>query len=164
MTFPSRRVFVAKLLLSLPAYSLVSANAQQSESATASRKAADIPEVDLLEPSALLPMLNAHDQPLILQVGSHVMYAEAHIAKAEYVGAAGTPDGIDALRKRVAALDKQQTIVLYCGCCPWIRCPNIRSAYWQLKDLGFAHVKALYIPTNFGTDWVSKSYPVAQGR
>jgi thiosulfate/3-mercaptopyruvate sulfurtransferase len=64
----------------------------------------------------------------------------------------------------VKALDRSQFIVLYCGCCPWIKCPNIRAAYQQLHSLGFTRVKVLYLATNFGTDWVNKGYPVARGR
>jgi len=29
--------------------------------------------------------------------------------------------------------------------------------------MGFTNVKVLYISNNFGTDWVSKGYPVAKG-
>jgi thiosulfate/3-mercaptopyruvate sulfurtransferase len=109
-------------------------------------------------------MLNSADKPLVLQIGSHVLYAEAHVPGSEYVGAAGTSAGLQALRERVAGLGKGQTIVIYCGCCPWGKCPNIRPAYELLQSLGFSNVKALYIPDNFGTDWVNKGYPVAKGR
>jgi hypothetical protein len=64
----------------------------------------------------------------------------------------------------VKSLDHAKSIVIYCGCCPWGKCPNIRAAYRQLNSLGFTHVKALYIATNFGTDWASKGYPVEKGR
>jgi len=102
------------------------------------------------------------EKPLVLQVGSHVLYAEAHVPGSEYVGAAGTSTGLQALRERVSSLKKNQVIVLYCGCCPWGKCPNIRPAYQELKALGFTQVKALYLANNFGTDWVTKGYPVAK--
>ncbi len=125
---------------------------------------ATIPSSALLQAPELVQLLLASNPPLILQVGSHVLYAEAHIAGAEYVGAAGTSQGLQALRDRVAHLKKDQPIVIYCGCCPWNRCPNIRPAYQQLESLGFTHVKALYLADNFGADWVNKGYPVAHGR
>jgi len=109
-------------------------------------------------------MLRASEKPLVLQIGSHVLYAEAHVPGSEYVGAAGTSAGQQALRERVSSLKKDQLIVVYCGCCPWGRCPNIRPAYEQLQSLGFTHVKALYLPDNFGTDWVDKGYPTTKGR
>jgi len=55
-------------------------------------------------------------------------------------------------------------VVLYCGCCPWGKCPNIDPAYKLMKSLGFTRLKVLHIADNFGTDWVDKGYPVAQGR
>ncbi len=109
-------------------------------------------------------MLPGSKKPLVLQVGSHVLYAEAHIPNAEYVGAAGTSAGLEGLRQRVSRVRKDRTLVIYCGCCPWGRCPNIRPAYEQLQTLGFTHVKVLYLAENFGTDWVDKGYPVAKGR
>jgi hypothetical protein len=49
--------------------------------------------------------------------------------------------------------------VIYCGCCPMLKCPNIRPAYSTLKELGFTHIRVLSLPTNLHTDWVSKDYP-----
>jgi thiosulfate/3-mercaptopyruvate sulfurtransferase len=141
------------------------AQAPVSASQTASARA-EIPAGELLQPEELEQILRASggEKPLILQVGSHVLYAEAHIPGSEYAGAAGQQEGLQSLQERVKALDRSQFIVLYCGCCPWIKCPNIRAAYQQLHSLGFTRVKALYLATNFGTDWVNKGYPVARGR
>jgi thiosulfate/3-mercaptopyruvate sulfurtransferase len=60
-------------------------------------------------------------------------------------------------------VDKNRTIIVYCGCCPWEKCPNIRPAFKELQNLGFTHVKALYIASNFGVDWVDKGYPTEKG-
>ena len=125
---------------------------------------ASIPQSVLIQPAELVQMLHNSEKPLMLHVGSHVLYAEAHIPGSEYAGAAGTSAGLQALRKRVSGLKKDQLIVIYCGCCPWGHCPNIRPAYEQLHSLGFTQIKALYLADNFGTDWVDKGYPVAKGR
>ena len=69
------------------------------------------------------------------------------------------PAGLQVLSDRVAALPKETAIVIYCGCCPWNRCPNIAAAYDTLHRLGFTRVQVLYIADNFGTDWVDKGYP-----
>lgn len=126
----------------------------------------EIPAAQLLQPAELVKILNssASEKPLILQVGSHVLYAEAHIPGSEYVGAGGQDSGLQALRDRVKSLKRDQLLVLYCGCCPWGKCPNIRPAYHALTSLGFTRVKVLYIADNFGTNWVAKGYPVAKGR
>lgn len=136
--------------------------AQQPEATTA--KTPDIPASELLQPSELESMLHEPTKPLILQVGSHVLYAEAHVPGSQYAGAAGTAEGLQTLSQLVANLRKDQPIVIYCGCCPWVRCPNIRAAYQKLHALGFTHVKAVYIAQNFGTNWVDQGYPIEKGR
>jgi thiosulfate/3-mercaptopyruvate sulfurtransferase len=121
-----------------------------------------IPQAQLMQPDELNKLL-AHPQaikPLILQVGSRVMFDQAHIKGAEYAGPAGHADGLEALRNRVSSLPRNSPIVIYCGCCPWNRCPNIGPAYQLLNGLGFTNFKVLYIGEDFGTDWVDKGYPV----
>jgi thiosulfate/3-mercaptopyruvate sulfurtransferase len=153
---------------SLPAVVVVSLLALfESGAATAQHKpAASIPAADLVQPAELAASLKSAttQKPLILQVGSHVLYAEAHIAGSEYAGSAGQEGGLQTLRDRVVKLPKDASIVIYCGCCPWTRCPNIAPAYDQLRALGFSHVKVLYIADNFGTNWVDQGYPVDKGR
>jgi hypothetical protein len=67
------------------------------------------------------------------------------------------------LRKRVEGLSRTPFIVIYCGCCPWSHCPNVRPAYEALHNLGFRILKVLYIAGNLGTDWVHKGYPFEKG-
>jgi thiosulfate/3-mercaptopyruvate sulfurtransferase len=144
------------------------AQAASSASANAAAPAkipAEIPATELLQPNELAQILSSpKEKPLVLQVGSHVLFAQAHIAGSEYVGAGGEDAGLLALRERVKGLDRNQFVVIYCGCCPWDKCPNIRAAYWQLQALGFTHLKALYLADNFGANWADMHYPVAKGR
>lgn len=127
--------------------------------------ASSIPTADLIQPADLAASLqSASPKPLILQVGSHVLFAEAHIPGAEYAGPTNQDAGLQILKDRIATLSKDTPIVLYCGCCPWDRCPNIAPAYNQLHAMGFTHLKVLYIADNFGANWVAKGYPVAKGR
>ncbi len=104
------------------------------------------------------------EKPLILQVGSRMMFDQAHIPGAEYAGAGSQAEGIALLRGRVSSLPRTTFIVLYCGCCPWNRCPNVGPAYSLLHEMRFTRVKVLYLAQNFGDDWVSKGFPVAGGR
>ncbi len=129
------------------------------------KPAATIPAAALVQPADLAARLQngSAPKPLILQVGSHVLFAEAHIPAAEYAGPGGQAEGLQALRTRVANLPKDTPIVIYCGCCPWSRCPNIAPAYDQLRTLGFKQLKVLYIADNFGANWVDQGYPVAKG-
>jgi thiosulfate/3-mercaptopyruvate sulfurtransferase len=126
-------------------------------------RTAVIPEGRLLQPADLAQILRSPgEKPLILQVGSHVFYTEAHIPGSEYVGATKEEAGLQALRDRVHDLARDRFIVIYCGCCPWDKCPNIRPAYQQLIAMGFTNVKALYLADNFGANWVAKGYPVTK--
>jgi thiosulfate/3-mercaptopyruvate sulfurtransferase len=155
--------FAASLLAICAPYGVI-VQAQQSAAGRPAQTEATIPPQSMLQPAELVQMLNTSAKPLVLQTGSHVLYAEAHIPGSEYAGPAGTSAGIEALRARVTGLNKDTLIVIYCGCCPWSRCPNIKPAYQQLRSLGFTNVKTLYLAQNFGTDWVEKGYPVAKGR
>jgi thiosulfate/3-mercaptopyruvate sulfurtransferase len=128
-------------------------------------QASSIPSSRLINPADLVKALQTSggQKPLMIQVGSHVLYSQAHIPGSEYIGPAASATGIEQLRKRLASLPKNTYIVLYCGCCPWDHCPNVKPADGVLQALGFTNVKVLYIANNFGTDWVDKGYPVAKG-
>jgi thiosulfate/3-mercaptopyruvate sulfurtransferase len=119
----------------------------------------------LINPEELVKVLQSTqaEKPLLLQVGSHVLFSQAHIPGSEYVGAASSDIGLRQLRKRVESLSRNKFVVIYCGCCPWTHCPNVKPAHDVLHGLGFTNVKVLYIANNFGVDWVDKGYPVAKG-
>ena len=120
---------------------------------------------ELIQPEELAKIVQSPKgaRPLIFQVGFRVLYQQAHVPGAEYIGPASEPAGIQRLRQRVQDLPRTQYIVVYCGCCPWSKCPNADPAYNELRALGFRNVKLLYIADNFGKDWVDKGYPVAKG-
>lgn len=157
LTTPKRRLFAAALLILLYIPIALAQNAHIP--------ASSIPTADLIQPADFAASLqSASPKPLILQVGSHVLFAEAHIPGSEYAGPTNQDAGLQILKDRVATLPKDTSIVLYCGCCPWDRCPNIAPAYNQLHAMGFTNLKVLYIADNFGSNWVAKGYPVAKGR
>jgi 3-mercaptopyruvate sulfurtransferase SseA len=119
---------------------------------------------ELIQPEELSKtLLSGSSKPVVLYVGPHFLYAQAHIPGAEFIGPASDPHSLESLRTRVAALPKNSSIVLYCGCCPWEHCPNIRPAYKELQRIGFKGVRVLYLANNFGTNWVEKGYPIEKG-
>jgi len=120
---------------------------------------------ELIQPEELARIVRSPKgvRPLIFQVGFRVLYLQAHIPNSEYIGPASEPESIHRLRQRVRNLPRTKYMVLYCGCCPWSKCPNIDPAYRELRALGFRNVKLLYIADNFGKDWVEKGYPVEKG-
>jgi thiosulfate/3-mercaptopyruvate sulfurtransferase len=124
-----------------------------------------VPTSRLINPDELVKILQSSkgEKPLMIQVGSHVLYSQAHIPDSEYIGPASNQSGLQQLRQRVGSLPRSKFIVIYCGCCPWSHCPNVKPADDALRALGFTNVKVLYIANNFGADWVDKGYPVAKG-
>jgi len=76
----------------------------------------------------------------------------------------GEPDD-DILDGGVCLMSRETTpLVVYCGCCPWDKCPNIRPAFHELQTLGFANAKTLLLPHNFQSDWVAKGLPIERER
>ena len=146
----SATIFAAIAILSL---------AQSAGQATA------IPTARLINPEELVKLLQSSgkEKPLMIQVGSHVLFAQAHIPGSEYIGPAASESGVQQLRKRLESQPHTKFIVLYCGWCPWGHCPNVKPADDALRALEFTNVKVLYIADNFGTNWVDKGYPVAKG-
>ena len=161
---------ISETLAVLCTFALLSCNvqmqAQFAGSGVPPGSALTIPQAQLLMPEALQKLLmnTSAEKLLILQVGSHMMFAEGHIPGSEYVGQGSQPAGLQQLQDRVSSLPRKKAIVLYCGCCPWNRCPNLGPAFAKLHELGFTNVKVLYLAYNFEVDWANKGYPVEQGR
>lgn len=114
-------------------------------------------EMALIQPSELAARSGA--KPAVYYVGFNVLYRSKHIPGSVYAGPANKPEGLALLKEAVSRLPHDREIVLYCGCCPWDHCPNVRPAAALLREMGFTHVKTLYIPTNFKADWIDKGYP-----
>lgn len=131
----------------------------------AQAQATAIPASRQITPEDLVKVLqrSGGKNPLLIHVGSHVLYAQAHIPGSEYIGPTSSEAAIQQLRERVKSLPRNTEIILYCGCCPWSHCPNVKPADDALHAMGFTNVKVLYIADNFGTNWVDKGYPVAKG-
>ncbi|HYN15416.1 MAG TPA: rhodanese-like domain-containing protein [Terriglobales bacterium] len=120
---------------------------------------------ELIRPEELAKAMqsSAAAKPIVFNVGPRVIYVQAHIPGATYIGPTANPQVLEKLRTRAASLPRDSFVVIYCGCCPWEHCPNIRPAYKELKQMGFTRLKVLYIATSFGSDWVEKGYPTAKG-
>jgi thiosulfate/3-mercaptopyruvate sulfurtransferase len=141
------------------------AQSHGSAKAGASYQSSFLGGMQIITPEDLVKLLQnpKATKPLILNVGPRVLYDQAHIPGAEYIGATYEPQAVEALRARVKSLPRTKFIVIYCGCCPWNHCPNVNPAYKALTDMGFKKVNALYIPDNLGADWVYKGYPTTRG-
>ncbi len=125
-----------------------------------------VPTSHLVQPKDLareLASLGADPRPTILYVGFRTLFAGGHIPGAIYHGSASTPQGLADIRNWAASLPRTTNLVIYCGCCPFERCPNIRPAFTLLRDLGFTHLRVLHLPTSFAIDWADKNYAIEKG-
>jgi thiosulfate/3-mercaptopyruvate sulfurtransferase len=130
-------------------------------------QAAWIAHSHLIEPAELVKILNSNkgkDKPLLIHVGFHVLYLQAHIPNSEYIGPARDAAALEELRARMKSVPRNTFIVIYCGCCPWDHCPNVKPAHDALIAMGFTNIKVLHIADNIGTNWRDKGYPTTHGQ
>lgn len=123
--------------------------------------AADLALVQPKEVAAQVAVKGTH--AAIFQVGPNVLYRGKHIPGSVYAGPASRAEGLELLKNAVDKLPRDREIVVYCGCCPWGNCPNVKPAMALLQDMGFTHAKAMYLETGFAKDWTEKGYPVEAG-
>jgi thiosulfate/3-mercaptopyruvate sulfurtransferase len=119
----------------------------------------------LVQPDQLAKRLASPEarKPLLLHVGVRDLYRRGHIVDSKYVGMAADPDGIRKLKEEVQNRPLDTEIIIYCGCCPWDVCPNMRPAFQALTEMGFKNVKLLYIPRYLQEDWVERGFPTQKG-
>ncbi|HUJ30249.1 MAG TPA: hypothetical protein VLY23_03145 [Candidatus Acidoferrum sp.] len=142
--------------------------------AAASRRApdGDVPTdpwtaAQTVSPAAFAKELAAAGEgrkPVIVCAGFHTLFEGAHVPGASYHGPATTAQGLDDLKKFAEPLARDANLVVYCGCCPLVHCPNARPAFTALRDMGFTYLRLLAIPKDFASDWVAAGYPVAKGK
>ena len=120
---------------------------------------------ELIRPQELIIKVrdNGPSKPLIIYAGFMPLYRAGHIPGAVFGGPASSAAGLEALKGAVANVPKNREIVVYCACCPWEACPNVRPAVELLHQLGYKQVKALVIPSNLEADWTAKGYPLQKG-
>ena len=124
----------------------------------------EIPRSDTIQPDELVKEIASKDKPIVVCVAPRFLYDGAHIPGALFHGPGSTAEGLADLRHWAQGTARDRAIVLYCGCCPLPRCPNVRPALAQLREMGFTHSKVLWLPKDFHTDWIEKGYPVEKGQ
>lgn len=120
-------------------------------------------QTPLWKPEQLMPTktladkinANATDKPLLFNVGPM-----DNIKGAVAVGRATSVTGIEKIKTTLAWEAKARQVVVYCGCCSYASCPNIKPAYDAVLAAGFKNVKVLELPVGLREDWVAKGYPM----
>jgi hypothetical protein len=113
----------------------------------------------LLDPADLAKVLNnsKSPQPIIYSIGM-----QAIIKGSIDIGPVMMPENLNTLKQKLGKIPKNAAIVVYCGCCPFSRCPNVRPAMQLLKDMQFTNYKLLNLPQNVKVDWIDKGYPMSE--
>jgi len=101
--------------------------------------------------------------PTVVFVGFKRLYTSGHIKGAQFHGTAGSEEGLKELTAWATGIPRTTNLVIYCGCCPMEKCPNIRPAFKALQGLGFKNLRVLLLPQDFVTDWAGKGLPYDKG-
>lgn len=111
----------------------------------------------LMPPGELAAMIGDPDaaEPMIVCIGPGAL-----IKGSVDVGQTGEEQNLEKLRQLLSRESRDKEIVIYCGCCPFEKCPNIRPAFSLLNEMGFTNHKLLNLATNLKTDWIDHGYPV----
>jgi len=75
---------------------------------------------------------------------------------------ASKEDGLKQLQAALKDKPKNSPIVIYCGCCPFEHCPNVKPAFALVQKLGYTNAKILNLPTSIKADWIDKGYQMAK--
>ena len=140
----------ASLLL---CFCILAAKAQVS--ATMPGMATPWKPTELMEPGELNYVILQKKAPVIINAGT-----VEDIKGAIHIGSINEAANLEKLKTTVAKYAKNTEIVVYCGCCPFGKCPNIRPAYKTLKDMGYTNIKVLNLYVNLRNNWTSAGYPL----
>ncbi|MDP4284992.1 MAG: rhodanese-like domain-containing protein [Bacteroidota bacterium] len=138
-------------LIHLLIFSLIMVGCQHSQGQKPENWTAD----QLIEPSALAQTLQANKElPVIISVGPGAI-----IPHSIDIGMTENEKNLEKFKEVLSKLPKSTNIVVYCGCCPFAHCPNVRPAIDVLQKLKFTNYHLLNLPNNIKADWISKGYP-----
>jgi thiosulfate/3-mercaptopyruvate sulfurtransferase len=133
-------------LISISLFVAVLTNAQNPVNWTPSQ---------LMMPAQLADMITENKPlPVIISVGPGSV-----IKNSIEIGSVKEAANMTKLQTQLANLPKDTSIVVYCGCCSYEHCPNVRPTIDLLKNMQFTNYKLLDLPKNIKTDWVDKRYP-----
>lgn len=117
------------------------------------------PDKYLMETKTLVDLLQnpRAAKPNIYNIGF-----VGNIKGAKKLAAASKEEGLAQLKSELKGKPKASPIVIYCGCCPFEHCPNVKPAFAMLQKLGYTNAKILNLPTSIKADWTDKGYPMAK--
>lgn len=137
---------LSALLMAVIMLTHITGNAQQVNNWT---------KEQLMAPASLAQDIRENKAlPLILSVGPMAL-----IPHSTDLGPASEPENLENFKKELLKFPKDTSIVIYCGCCPFERCPNVRPAIALLKEMKFTNYHLLNLPVSIKANWIDKDYP-----
>jgi thiosulfate/3-mercaptopyruvate sulfurtransferase len=115
-------------------------------------------ESQLLDPAILAAAIEDPEQE------TPYIYSLFHggIKDSKTFGPVSDKGNLNKLRKELEDLPRDAEVVIYCGCCPFKDCPNVRPGFAMLNEMGFTNHKLLNLATNLKVDWIEKGYPLGE--
>jgi len=112
---------------------------------------------DLTAPADLAASIRLNKNvPILFSIGP-----SAVIPHSIDIGMVKEEKNLAKFQAEIAQLPKSANILIYCGCCPFEHCPDVRPAIALLQKMQFTNYHLLDLPHNIKTDWIAKGYPVA---
>ena len=112
----------------------------------------------LLQPSELAATIKDNKEiSVIFSIGPGAV-----IPHSRDMGMIKEEENMKKFKRELEALPRDTSIIIYCGCCPYEHCPNVRPAIELLKEMKFTKYKLLDLPHNIKIDWINKGYPTGQ--
>jgi len=109
----------------------------------------------LMEPAQLAQKLKDNDTSVVIIS----VAPSASIPRLLSAGHAKKEKNLLKIQNALKEKNKDAEIVIYCGCCPFEHCPNVRPAIDLLQQMKFTNYKLLNLPHNIKADWLDKGYP-----
>ena len=111
----------------------------------------------LQDPEALANILRNSkvQQPFIFNIGPM-----ENIKGATLIGPAKDKNNLARLKQALVSVPKDKTVIIYCGCCPFKNCPNIRPAFELLKEMKFTKPRLLNLAHNLKSNWIDAGFPM----
>jgi thiosulfate/3-mercaptopyruvate sulfurtransferase len=95
------------------------------------------------------------EKPLIINIGP-----AGSIKGSVEIESVNKKENLEKLKELLSKENRSREVVVYCGCCPYKNCPNIRPAFSLLNSLEFINYKLLDLPHNLKVDWIDHGYPM----
>lgn len=111
----------------------------------------------LMPPAALADAINKGqtEKLHIFDIGP-----SGQIKGAVEIGEGRNKENLAKLKSALQDVPRNETVVVYCGCCPFKNCPNIRPAFELLKEMQFTDPRLLDLSENLKVDWIDRGYPM----